>query len=128
MTVSVKSGRLGIPTGITLYQSRILIYGFGAIGRQLLQRILSFEPKLITIVQRSSHSELAENPWCSSISVLTHDQFLQSCDGSIDATIVFLCCTLRAENLGMVNKNFLSKFASEIFIVNVARVSSLICV
>ncbi len=48
---------------------------------------------------------------------------MNTCEGVKLADTFFVCCSQNAENMGFVNKNFLSQLKPGVLIVNVARVS-----
>jgi lactate dehydrogenase-like 2-hydroxyacid dehydrogenase len=123
---SLKLGRLGSPIGKTLFKAKILIYGFGSIGKEIFARIVAFDPSEIQIVQRRDNSELnAEdlNFPASKVRCYDHCGFQSAPEASFDADVVFLCCNQTSENIGMVDHNFLSKFQNPFYLINIARVS-----
>lgn len=73
---SVSMGRLGTPTGRTLYKSNILIYGYGNIGKDLIKRLISFEPNHIYVITKSklkpsSYSLQSNSPHKSTTSAVS---------------------------------------------------------
>jgi lactate dehydrogenase-like 2-hydroxyacid dehydrogenase len=127
---SLKTRRIGFPTGLTLYQSKVLIYGFGGIGKQLLQRLLPMECSEITIVQRKKdESKLIEFESLfrffpkTVVRLIDAEQFHSSATSDLSSMVVFICCNQNQDNLGLVNKQFISKFADPFYLINVARVS-----
>jgi lactate dehydrogenase-like 2-hydroxyacid dehydrogenase len=122
---SLKLGRLGSPIGKTLFKAKILIYGFGSIGKEIFARIVAFDPTEIQIVQRRSNSELDLNFPASKVGWYDHGDFQNAPEASFDADVVFLCCNQTSENIGMVDHNFLSKFQNPFYLINIARVSEL---
>lgn len=118
---SLKTHRIGTPTGRTLMGSTAVIYGYGAIGRHLLRRLVAFDMKKIFVVQRTSRTpqedfERLANVEFGSVADF-HERFAASTD------IVFLCCSQNASNIGLVNKTFLDSLKPKSIVVNVARVS-----
>lgn len=120
---SIALGRLGYPLGKTLYQSRSMIIGFGGIGRQLLPRLLAMGAQHVTVVSRSATDvDVADErvSFNDFSKMFGTDRDLQTEKFQYD--IVFLCCNVNADNIGMVNTSFLSRFEPGLHIVNVARV------
>lgn len=124
MRTSLETGRIGYPTGKTLFQSRAIIYGFGGIGKQLLIRLKSFQMKLTVVVKNLPH-KLDSTFWnhiTSDVHVLTVKEFLLS-DCTTD--FFFVCCSQNKDNLGFVDQALIKKLGKDCNIVNVARVSCL---
>jgi lactate dehydrogenase-like 2-hydroxyacid dehydrogenase len=128
---SLKTNRIGFPTGLTLYQSKILIYGFGGIGKQLLQRLLPMECSEITVVQRKKdESKLFEFETLlrlfprTAVRLIDAEQFHNCSSSWFSSTVVYICCNQNKDNMGLVNNQFISKFADPFYLVNVARVSN----
>lgn len=129
MKKSIDTGRIGHPTGDTIYNSRCMIFGFGGIGRQLLRRLISFEPREIVLVVRRLEEPLNDGDRVlmdesGVLRKITFDEFMRAEGGSLDLDNVFLCCTQNQQTRELVNHRFLSKFTSRINIINVARVSA----
>jgi len=122
MSRSISDGRLGFPTGKTIFKSNVIIFGFGGMGKKLLQRLLPFDLSNITIVVRDlSKIVLIENNYGINIefvSIYNYRCHLPAADA------IFLCCSQNASNFGMVNNEFLANLKSDSFIINVARVYS----
>ncbi len=118
MTHSIVTGKLGEPTGRTLFQSNVLIYGFGGIGKQLAQRLSSFEVNVSVI--KKTLDEMDER---GILPDYVDDLGVESDFPRLAAKsdIIFLCCSQNNENFGMVNKNFISYLKPGSIIVNVAR-------
>jgi len=119
MKKSLQTGKIGVPTGKTLYQSKVMIYGYGNIGKQLLTRLLAFGTKEIIVVSKYGADD---GPIPAGVRFLRPEDFLNQQSHDID--ILFLCCSQNANNIGLVNKNFLSHLTRDVYIVNVARVSA----
>jgi phosphoglycerate dehydrogenase-like enzyme len=126
---SIQNGKLGWPVGRTLFAARTMIIGFGGIGRQLLPRLLAMGAAEITIVCRripSDHEEFLHDPRVQFVeynNIFGKQTYENESKLNIDA--LFLCCTVNAENIGMVNTKFLDCFLPGLHIVNVSRVSIL---
>ena len=130
MNQSLMKGHIGVPTGRTLYQSNVMIYGFGNIGHELLNRLVAFQLKNIFVIHRSKNlntTDIVNSSQSDDISTTTNieygthdekfDDFAQQTD------IIFLCCSQNKENIGFVNKTLISKLKPNCIIINVARVS-----
>lgn len=131
MIQSVLTGKLGQPTGRTLFHSNVLIYGYGGIGKQLVRRLSSFDVH-ITVIKKTPKNisyTTADN------SSGSNDDSFELSDPYIDETgyesdffqlaknvdVVFLCCSQNISNTGMVDKAFLAAMKKDSIIVNVAR-------
>jgi phosphoglycerate dehydrogenase-like enzyme len=120
MSNSVKTGKLGFPTGRTLLNSNAVIYGYGGIGQQLFHRLKSFGTK-ITIVKRNISSTDIVKEDCSTTRFVETNNFLHDV-ASKEVDLLFLCCNQNEENVGMINEYFISKLKHGCLIINVARV------
>ena len=103
----------------------------GNIGKELFQRLLSFQPKEIFIIYKNNSNNIyndiptlirSENGGSTKVHHGTHnDKFI---DFAKYTDIVYLCCSQNKDNIGLVNHSFLSYLKSKCVIVNIARVSS----
>lgn len=121
MNESIRSGKLGTPTGKTLLKSTIMIYGFGGMGKCLLERLLPFKIDRIFIVVRNLERFSSLND----ASVTSKVQFISETSVSLYSSkvdILFLCCSQNPGNIGMVNSSFIATLKQGCFLVNVARV------
>ena len=139
MQRSVDTGIIGVPTGKTFFKSNIMIYGYGNIAKQILQKVLAFEPHRVTVVDKIRPPELIELRQQSDIELnllnmytdqhrkciryVTVDEF-EKYAGYVD--ILFICVAQNPLNKGFVNSEFLSKIKSTCVLVNVCRVSILV--
>lgn len=137
MQRSVETGIIGVPTGRTLFKSNIMIYGYGNISKQILQKLLAFEPNRITVVDKIRPPELIElrrqsdaelnllNMYTDQhrklIRYVTVDEY-EKYAGSVD--MLFICVAQNPLNKGFVNVEFLSKIKSSCVLINVCRVRS----
>eukprot|EP01038_Epipyxis_sp_PR26KG_P008169 gene8169-11054_t len=146
MKESILTGKLGLPTGRTLFGSTVCIYGYGGIGRQLHDRLKAFTKDII-IVKRNKNESKSEIAYENAITMrqqdpaipvsisnqesfplsenhgeelwVSPDDFLAGPSGCID--ILFLCCSQNKDNIGFVNRDFINKLKTGCIIVNVAR-------
>ena len=130
MKQSLLTGQLGYPMGKTFYKSTAIIYGYGGLGYQIKHRLEAFGMNLIVV--SDDHPELhgcVERP---------HEEFpgvtyikvseMATTPGVKDASVIFLCCAQNAENMGFVNNQFIAQLKPGAFLVNIARVSSELCI
>jgi lactate dehydrogenase-like 2-hydroxyacid dehydrogenase len=130
MQRSLSSGNLGQPTGKTLFKSTAIVYGYGGIGKQLVDRLIGFQMVVVVVVRSieklsaSSVSTLqAAAAVCgSSVTFITTRAFFEH-PLTKQASLLYLCCNQSAENMGMVNASFLQSLSRGVFVINVARVS-----
>jgi phosphoglycerate dehydrogenase-like enzyme len=150
MENSLLKGRLGFPTGKTIYNSNILIYGFGGMGKNLLKRLFpSFEPKKITIMVRDkSKFESLEKAINNSTAINFLDEVNEEneenfenveksaqksetvrfiddpaalSEALLSASVVYLCCSLNESTVGLVGEGFLRQLPPHCLLVNVSR-------
>jgi phosphoglycerate dehydrogenase-like enzyme len=116
MKASLEEGRLGYPTGKTLFGSRVLIYGYGDLGQYLSHRLRAFEPSCVAAIGRRE----APLPGVGTADVYgtTHKDFARLAS---DADIVFLTCAQSKENLGLVDASFINSLKRGCILVNIAR-------
>jgi len=132
MKKSLQAGGLGNPMGRTLYRSTAIVYGYGGIGKQLVNRLKAVEMDVIVVtrskIERVEGVEAFANaalssPAAGSVSFITSDE-MSSFAGVKQADSFFVCCSQNADNMGFVNKAFIAKLKPGVIIVNVARVRS----
>jgi lactate dehydrogenase-like 2-hydroxyacid dehydrogenase len=119
MQESIISGKLGCPTGQSLYGSNALIYGFGGIGRQLAKRLSNFDMQIAAVTRTLPlpNESYQSEQYLTELSSI--DQFPRL---AAVADIVFICCSQNSSNMGLVDKAFISQLKQSCVIVNVARV------
>ena len=119
MQHSLMTGRLGFPTGRSLYGSTAIIYGFGGIGQQVAKRLSAFDMKISAVTRTLPR----QGEICPSQEYLTElvgtNHFR---DLAATADIVFICCSQNSLNMGLVDKSFISCLKDSAIIINVARV------
>lgn len=125
---SIKIGRLGVPTGRTLFGSRAILFGFGGIGKQLAPRLKAFHVHTTAVIRRLPEDMGDQEQYRETyhLDALISTQDFHSDerrDLVSEADLLFVCCNQNADNIGMVNKEFLSKLKTGVVIINVARVS-----
>ena len=111
----IQIGVLGSPTGCTIMDASIMIYGFGNLGKQITQRLFAFQPKRIVAIKKL--------PWVGAVPVRIEEigliKDVARLSKGID--IVFICCPQTEDNLGMFNKQFLKNLNRGAILINVAR-------
>ena len=119
MQHSLMTGRLGFPTGRSLYGSTALIYGFGGIGQQVAKRLDAFDMKVSAVTRTLPRQgeECASREYLTELSATNRFR-----DLAATADIVFICCSQNSSNMGLVDKAFLSCLKDSAVIINVARV------
>jgi phosphoglycerate dehydrogenase-like enzyme len=116
LQTSICDGRLGYPLGRTLFASKVVIFGFGGIGRALLPRLLAFGSQVI-VVRRQLDNEDKDS---ENVQYITINSFFQDVH---NISVCFMCCVQNNETKGIVDQKFLSCLAPGTVLVNVARVS-----
>ena len=119
MTNAIVSGKLGQPTGRTLMNSKVLIYGYGGIGRQLSRRLRPFVVTVVAIKKTLADSEVSGDLDEEPLDDLGLEADFPALVAGVD--VIFLCCSQNPDNVGMVNKAFLSHCKPGVVIVNVSR-------
>ena len=142
MNRSLNRGVIGYPTGRTLFNSNILIYGYGSIGQQLAKRLSVFEAN-VSAVNRTvynennvtNNDEIMKNSPTTSVNQSSKDFLNIDCLTELspldayprlaaDTDILFVCCSQNSSNMGFVNKSFISHLKDGAIIINIARVSA----
>jgi len=126
MTAALASGRLGHPTGKTLFGSSALIFGFGGLSRELLKRLRPFALKNIYVIKQSrlTPEDLATNALVldgtiAAANIGTYEQDFALFARDVD--VVFFCMSQTTSSIGMVDKSFLSHLKPGTTIVNISR-------
>jgi phosphoglycerate dehydrogenase-like enzyme len=120
LVTSIATGRLGYPSGKTMFGCNAAIIGYGGIGKELVKRLRGFQVKVYLIVKDLDkyHREHVTEFSDVIIGAITIAQWA-SISKLVD--IVYLCCPLTAENRQMINHSFLSELKADAIIVNIAR-------
>eukprot|EP01039_Chlorochromonas_danica_P004890 gene4891-5359_t len=120
LQTSLQQGRLGYPLGRTLYKSKVLIFGYGAIGKALLSRVLALGVEEVVVVTRSRQNpsnHQIDDDRVTFIDVVT----FQYRPELFDMDVVFMCISQNAESIGLVDAAFLHRFQRGALLINVAR-------
>ena len=114
---SLATGVIGWPTGRTLFQATVLIYGFGGIGQQLAKRLAGFDARVYAVTRT-----------LPAPAALPHQEHLEALGGvdafagfAKDADVVFICCAQNSGNVGLVDSAFIAQLKPGAVVVNVAR-------
>ena len=131
MGQSLLKGHIGVPTGRTLYKSSVLIYGYGNIAKELINRLLAFQVKNIFIIykQPRDNDSLIQSiqsgssyTSASTINIQAGQAEEKFKEFAAQTEVVFLCCTQNKDNIGLVDKYFITSLKKDAIIVNVSRV------
>lgn len=126
MEKSIASGRLGLPMGRTLFKSTAIVYGYGGIGKQLVSRLKAFEMNIIVVSRNAADdSNIERQSSSSSVKFIRPHQITTTAEVR-QADLLYVCCSQNADNMGFVNKAFLSALKPGVVLINVARVSELL--
>eukprot|EP00210_Caulerpa_lentillifera_P007178 g6868.t1 len=120
MQRAVKNEKLGYPVGQTLFGKRVLLIGFGGIGKKLIPMLKAFNvsnDKLIGFGfdhRVSCFSDLVElaDEVCEMKNI---NEVLQTAD------IIILACPVDKSSRGMINDKFLSHCKTGVKIINIGR-------
>ena len=121
MSASVRSRKLGAPTGNALSECEVMILGWGAIGVKIAARLRGFECAL-TAARKSKWAEDESDrcgiPLRAVCATSDHDEFralLRAAD------VVCVACTQDPSNAGMIDDEFLAAMKPGAALVNIAR-------
>jgi lactate dehydrogenase-like 2-hydroxyacid dehydrogenase len=107
-----KSGsRLGIPTGRSLFGSKVLILGCGNIGGALAKRLRAFECSSVVAVARQLSDDVLSRMDGLVDSLVAISDLHLSAKG---ADVVFVCCSLNSDNQNMVDASLLKILAPQV--------------
>lgn len=113
MKKSLQTGVIGYPLGKTISGSKFLIYGYGGISKQLGPKLMALGGTVYLVARRKHEVDPSHAHFIGSL-----EQFPEY---AANADVVTLCCSQNSNNIGLVNKDFLSAMKSGAFLVNVAR-------
>jgi lactate dehydrogenase-like 2-hydroxyacid dehydrogenase len=116
---SIISNKLFTPTGRTLYKSNCMIFGFGDIGRMLVNRLKSFEVNKIFIINVSKNANNEQKNELDQEYDIGNIEDFPKLAPHID--ILFICCSDKECTNGFVNKRFLSYLKTGVILINISR-------
>jgi phosphoglycerate dehydrogenase-like enzyme len=119
MTNSLFQSKLGRPTGRTLLNSNILIYGYGSIGKQLAPRLKPFGVNIAAIKRTWKDEDYDDDGKVPYIDEYGTENDLKKLLRNRD--IIFLCCSQNKENMGLINNTFMTHMKRGAIIINIAR-------
>lgn len=93
-----------------LADRRVLLVGYGAVGRAIEQRLLPFETEVVRVARGRRTDERGVVHAIDELPSLLPD-----------ADVVVLCCPLTEETRGLVDADFLQRMRDGALLVNVAR-------
>lgn len=112
---------LGQPMGLSLQNKNILVLGYGAIGKALVQILRPFNCESISVVRRMWKADEMEAPENRNLNLLTQGDSLALQESLSTTDILFVACTLNDSTRNMVNEKLISNLKDGSYIVNVAR-------
>jgi phosphoglycerate dehydrogenase-like enzyme len=115
---TVARGELGVPVGNTLVGKRVVVLGLGAVGTEVLRRLLPFEVRAVVVSRRPESQAgplLEEFPGVEYFSL---DRLLDALAGA-DALMV--CLRYGSEVQGLIGTTQLQAMSPGAVVVNVAR-------
>lgn len=121
---SVSERRLGVPSGKSLEGKRVLIVGFGGVGRRVAEMLAPFGCTLSAVKKRpwtttASTSAEAEERLLTERGLVDSPGELGRLAGAAD--VVVIACVLTDETRGLVGRAFLGDLKPGAVVVNVSR-------
>ena len=110
--------RFSSPLGECLWQSTVVILGYGGIGQEIARRLAGFDVRIIAV---SRHGPNGSRTRDASVKLDKHvgQHELSSVLGEADFLVVAAPAT--PDNIGLVNKDVLARVRPSTYIVNIAR-------
>jgi phosphoglycerate dehydrogenase-like enzyme len=115
-SANVRAGVLGVPLGRTLADRRVAVLGLGAVGREVLQRLLAFRPETVRVVSRRRAVEAGNLP--DGVEYFPIDALTTALDG---ADVLIACIRHVGGSPPLIGAAEIAAMAPGSIIVNVAR-------
>ena len=110
--------RVGSPLGNCIWESTVVILGYGGIGQEVARRLAGFGIKIIVV---SRNGPFAERERDSSIHVDKHVATDALHEVLAEADYLVVTVPASPENIGLVGKSALEHIKAGAYIVNIAR-------
>lgn len=114
---SLRKGRLATPGGWTLKGRTAVIVGYGGIGREIAQRLLAFEMRVLAVSRTGPKNTVEED----AIPVHAHYSQRDLHGALAEADYVLLAPQLNEETRGLMGTEEFACLKPTSFVVNVAR-------
>ncbi|MEE2983842.1 MAG: 2-hydroxyacid dehydrogenase [Pseudomonadota bacterium] len=110
--------RVGSPLGGCLWQSTVVILGYGGIGEEIARRLAGFGTRIIAV---SRHGPNGPRPRDPSVHLDRHVGVEEMDDALGEADYVVVAAPATPENIGLVDVSVFAYMKPGTYIVNIAR-------
>ncbi|KAL6780964.1 hypothetical protein ACKKBG_A09205 [Auxenochlorella protothecoides x Auxenochlorella symbiontica] len=118
MRRALEAQRLGVPEGLTLWGSTVLVVGYGNIAQELVTRLQPFGCRVLCL-RRSAWPEPRTGAAADLEDVGTFPDDIPRLAAQAD--VVILTCALNPSSVGLVGASFLAACKPGVHIINIAR-------
>ncbi len=110
--------RLGSPLGNCLWQSTVVIVGYGGIGEEIARRLAGFGVRIIAV---SRHGPAGSRQRDAAVALERHVDATGLHDAVAEADYVVVAAPASADTVGLVDATVFARMKPGTYIVNIAR-------
>ncbi|TDJ63924.1 MAG: hydroxyacid dehydrogenase [Proteobacteria bacterium] len=110
--------RVGSPLGRCLWQSTIVILGYGGIGEEIARRLAGFGVRIIAVSRHGPDGMRVRDP---SVHIDLHLSADALGDAVAEADFLIVAAPATPENIGLVDASVFARIKPGAYIVNIAR-------
>lgn len=115
----IESRLVGQPAGNTLAGKTVTVVGLGAVGREVLHRLVAFRARPIGVGRRASAADYGIDPGLLADGDYVHADSLP--DALARSQVLVLCCPLTPQTRGLIGERELAAMPNGGHLVNVGR-------
>jgi phosphoglycerate dehydrogenase-like enzyme len=115
---SVREKRFGTPLGNCLWQSTVVILGYGGIGEEIARRLAGFGVRIIAVSRQGAGGSRVRD---ASVKVDLHLDAAGAGDAVAEADYIVVAAPASPENIGLVDSALFARMKRGAYIVNIAR-------
>lgn len=110
--------RFGSPLGKTLWQSTVVILGYGGIGQEIARRLAGFGTRIIAVSRHGAAGPRARDP---AVHLDRHVDSAAVGEAVAEADFVVVAAPATPENIGFVDAAVFARMKPGTYVVNIAR-------
>lgn len=113
-----REGRFGSPLGQCLWQSTVVILGYGGIGQEIARRLAGFGTRIVAVSRHGPQGGRERDP---RVHLDAHVDAAGAAAALAEADFVVVAAPATPENIGLVDAALIAHMKRGAFLVNIAR-------